>query len=166
MITRNHDYPTLEMAMKRMTGMLLFVLCAALLIVGCASHGQVTRHNEVKQAIEKAKQEAKVTCTTKAQCDKAFILAKIFVSQNSIMDIRYSDHTMVLTFKPDYSGRIGLAAQKIPDVGESATISLIADCKHMNMMTIPGTYPYFDQCAERLMSVYTGFKPFIESGLR
>jgi len=152
--------------MARMRGMLLFALCIALLIAGCASQGQVTRHNEMKQAIEKARQESKVTCTTKAQCDKAFILAKIYVAQNSIMDIRYSDDNMVLTYKPDYSGRIGMAAQKIPDIGESATISLIADCKHMNMMTTPGTYPYFDQCAERLMSVYTGFKPFIESRLR
>jgi len=150
----------------RMTWVILPALCAVCLIAGCASQGQVTRHDEMTQAIEKARQEAKVTCVTKAQCDKAFMLAKIYVSQNSIMDIRYSDDNMVLTFKPDYSGRIGMAARKIPDVGETATITLIADCKHMNRMTVPGTYPYFDQCAERLLSVYTGFKPFIESRLR
>jgi len=154
------------MVMKRRLGELLSGLCVVLLIAGCASRGQVARHNEMKQAIEKARQEARVTCMTKAQCDQAFILAKIYVAQNSIMDIRYSDENLVLTFKPDYSGRIGMAARKIPDAGESATISLIADCRHMDRMTVPGTYPYFDQCAERLMSVYTGFKPFIESRLR
>jgi hypothetical protein len=144
----------------------LFALCAVLFVTGCASPGQMTRRDEMKQAIEKAKQEATVTCTTKAQCDKAFILAKLFVVQNSIMDIRYSGDTMILTFDPDYSGRIGMAAQKNPNVGESATINLMATCKNMNRMTIPGTYPFFDECSSRLMSVYTGFKPFIESRLR
>lgn len=151
--------------MKRMTGMLL-AICAIFLVTGCASQGQATRRDEMKQAIEKAKQEAKVTCKTQAQCKKAFIAAYIFVTQNSFMDIRHSDDTMILTFNPDYSGRIGLAAQKTPDVGESATISLIAVCKNMDRLTIWGTYPYFDECAGRLMSAYTGFKPFIESRLR
>jgi hypothetical protein len=145
---------------------ILFAVCAVLFVTGCASQGQITRQDEMKHSIEKAKQGATLTCTTKAQCDKAFILAKLFVVQNSIMDIRYSGDTMILTFDPDYNGRIGMAAQKIPDVGESATINLIATCKNMNMMTVPGTYPFFDQCAARLMSLYTGFKPFIESRMR
>ena len=120
----------------------------------------------MKQAIEKAKQEAKVTCTTRAQCKKVFIFAEIFVTQNSYMAIRHSDDRMILTYNPDYNGRIGLAVQKIPDAGEAATIELIAVCKNMDRMTIWGTYPYFDECAGRLMNVYTGFKPYIESRLR
>lgn len=144
----------------------LFAVCAVLFVTGCASQGQMTRRDEMKQSIEKAKQEATLICTTKAQCDKAFILAKLFVVQNSIMDIRYSGDTMILTFDPDYNGRIGMAAQRIPDVGESATINLIATCKNMNMMTVPGTYPFFDECAARLLSLYTGFRPFIASRLQ
>ncbi|MBN1546576.1 MAG: hypothetical protein JW902_07955 [Syntrophaceae bacterium] len=125
----------------------------------------MTKRDAVKQAIAKAKQEAIVTCTTKTQCAKAFLLAKLFVAQKASMDIRYSGDDMVLTYEPEDGGMTGMAAQLIPDVGEAATINLIAVCKHMDMMTLPGTYPYFDQCAERLISAYTGFKPFIESRL-
>jgi len=155
----------MEIIMKKISG-ILFMLCAIFLIAGCASQGKTTRRDEMKQAIEKAKQEAKLTCTTQSQCKKAFIFAEIFVSENSFMKIRHSDDRMILTFNPDYNGRIGLAVQKTPDVGEAATISLIAVCKNMDRMTIWGTYPYFDECAGRLLSVYAGFKPYIESRLR
>jgi hypothetical protein len=135
------------------------------LVTGCASPGKLTKHEEMKIVIEKAKQGAVFNCTTQSQCNKAFILAKLFVARTSDMNIRYSGDEMVLTHTPEYGGTIGMAAQKIPDIGESANITLIVSCKHMDMMTLPGTYPFFDKCAERMLSAYTGFKPFIESRL-
>ena len=149
--------------MNRTVNMLILcVFCNALLIMSCASQEMVTKRDLMKRAIAKAKQEAKVICTTKAQCDKAFVLARLYVAQKASMDIRYSDENMILTFNPEYGGMTGMAVQKMSDVDDSVTISLIAICKHMDMMTIPGTYPYFENCAEKLMSAYSGFKPLIE----
>ena len=152
------------MLMKKIMAILL-AFCVIFILAGCTSQGKMTRRDETRQAIEQAKQKATVTCATQAQCKKAFIFAEIFVSENSFMKIRHSDDRMILTFNPDYNGRIGLAVQKTPAVDESATISLIAVCKNMDRQTIWGTYPYFDECAGKLMKVYNGFKPYIESRL-
>lgn len=113
--------------------------------------------------LERAAENAKISCQNKQSCDRAFILAWVFVKENADTTIQFSDDTIVSTFNPIAWGKMGLTATKIPEAGDSATIKLVASCKGINTNVNDA---YYIKCIEKVENAYLKFKPYIESKLQ
>lgn len=162
--------------MKRM----LMALVVLALAGGCVSTQQVAAQKEDltgrrEQALERlkkideAEEKATVRCTDKASCDKAFSLAKVYISENSDMRVQISDDTMVSTFGPVKTGKIGMSAVKVPDTGESAKIELTVNCQGLDAIGKGLGYPYyqvFEMCSRLMVLHYEGFKEFVDARMK
>jgi hypothetical protein len=150
----------------------LSILFLLIDLSGCASREEPaqidtqqidTQMNANAGRLERAAENAKISCQNKQSCDKAFGLAEVFVKENADTTIQFSDDTIVSTFNPIAWGKMGLTASKTLEAGDSATIKLVASCKGINT-NINNTY--YIKCVEKVENAYLKFKPFIESRLQ
>lgn len=131
-----------------------------LVITGCVSQEQLAHRRTLESNLSQAHSNALVTCTSKPTCDKAFSLAKVYVQTMASMKVQFSDDTTISTYNANDWDRIALSAMKVPGAGDSATIQLSVSCYKM-------AYTYeFEKCARRMISIYNGFKEFVESRLK
>lgn len=144
------------------------VAAASILILslaGCVSQQELARRqseiNELQSRLSAARQNTSVTCPNKQACDKAFSLAKVYVQENADMKLQFSDDTSVSTYNPIDYAYVALGATKTPEAGDSSSIRLVASCKGMD----DGGY-FFSLCANRIVPIYNGFKPYIESRIK
>lgn len=162
--------------MKRM----LMAVVVLALAGGCVSKEQVAaqqaelsgrreRAQEVLKKIDEAEEKAVVRCAGKASCDKAFSLAKVYVSENADMRVQISDDTMISTFGPIKTGRLGMRAVKVPDTGDSAKVELTVDCQGLDAIGKSLADPYyqvFELCSKLMVLHYEGFKEFIDARMK
>jgi len=98
---------------------------------------------------------SKVTCMNEGECRKAFQLAQIFVSTKSDMKIQLATDTIIETYNPTESYRLGAKVIKTPGTGQSAEIMLSVTCK---------------ECGEPMRKVQLmlmrEFRPWVEARLR
>lgn len=107
-----------------------------------------------------AAQKSRFLCQNKIECEKAFALTQIFVSENSDMKIQVATDTIVETYNPTESMKTALKAIKIPRRGDSAEIVLTASCRD------EGRESFKDICDRKLLSVYVAYPSFLQSALR
>lgn len=162
--------------MKRM----LMALVVLALAGGCVSKEQVAAQKaeieerrtlalKVLKEIDEAEEKATVHCADKASCDKAFSLAKVYINDNADMRVQISDDTMISTFNPIKTGKIGMSAVKIPDTGDSAKIELTVNCKGLDAIQRNLGDPYyqvFELCSGLMLLHYDGFKEFVASRMK
>jgi hypothetical protein len=147
----------------------LSVLFVLIVLSGCETpeHADTqkidTQFEDNAARLEKAAENAKISCQNKRACDKAFKLAWTFVKENADTTIRFYDDTTVDTFIPIAWGKMGLSATITPATGGSATIQLLANCKGVNKKVNDAIYK---KCVEKVENTYLKFKPYIESGLQ
>lgn len=110
--------------------------------------------------LTEAAQKSRVICKNQTECQKAFSLTQIFVSENSDMKIQVATETIIETYNPNESMKTGLKAIKIPRQGNSAEIVLTASCRD------EGRDSFKDICNDKILSIYHEFPIFIQSNLR
>jgi hypothetical protein len=115
---------------------------------------------ERKLALVEAAQASKFSCQSHSECQKAFSLTQIFLSENSDMKIQLATETIIETYSPTESMKTGLRAVKIPRQADSAEIVLTATCRD------EGQDSFKKICYDKLMSIYRAFPVFVRSTLR
>lgn len=110
-------------------------------------------------ALAEAAQKSRVVCQSRAECEKAFSLTQIYVSEKSDMKIQVATETIIETFNPTESMKIGLKAIKIPRRADSSEIVLTANCRDEDRES------FKDICDKKLLSIYHGYPAFIHSSL-
>jgi hypothetical protein len=156
-------------------------LAATLILIGCVDaeriHQEYLAENAempaVKESLIVAQKNAVFDCSNKRDCDKAFLLTKSYVQTNTDYKIQFSDDTMIATYNGVFNhsyrcdnqtcSMVSLKATKTLGAGDTATIDLIASCPGLQE-TYDGRT--FNQCARKLITIYDGFKPYIETKLK
>lgn len=150
---------------------ILIALTVALTLAGCVSQQELAQRQAQRQAeinhllsrLSEAEQNTTVSCPNKQLCDKTFSLTKIYIQENADMKLQFSDDTTVSTYNPFDYAKVALRATRIPESGDSSSIKLVASCKGMD----PNISEYmFTLCVNRVVPIYNGFKPFIESRIK
>ena len=118
------------------------------------------KKSQQRLALIEAAQRSRFICQNKTECQKAFSLTQIFVSENSDMKIQVATETIIETYNPNESMNTGLKAIKIPRRGDSAEIVLTASCRD------EGRESFKDVCDNKILSVYRKFPTFLQSSLR
>lgn len=98
---------------------------------------------------------SRFTCSTDAECRKAFALAQIYVSTMTDMKIQLATDTIVETYNPTEAGKMGAKVIKTPGAGQSAEIVITVTCR---------------ECSQKLrasaLELMRDFRPFVEARLR
>lgn len=76
-----------------------------------------------------AEEGSRVRCGTESECRKAFALAQIYVSTKTDMKIQLATDTIIETYNPTESGKMGAKVIKTPGAGQSAEIVLTVACR-------------------------------------
>lgn len=118
------------------------------------------RRHETKLALIVAAQKSRFACQSRPECDKAFALTQIFVSEYSDMKIQVSTETIIETFNPTDSMKTGLKAMKIPLRADTAEIVVTASCRD------EGRESFVNFCDEKLLSIYRAYPAFVKTALR
>ncbi|MDM5179770.1 hypothetical protein PO883_21495 [Massilia sp. DJPM01] len=114
---------------------------------------------ERSRRIASAHEAAAVVCKNKAQCDKVFALAEIYVSEHSATKIQTATATTITTYNPTSAERASLNARRLPGKGDSSTVSLQALCKDELL------YPS-DACVDGAIATLNGFAGYVQSMLK
>lgn len=141
----------------------------ALTLAGCVSQQELAQRQAQRQAensqlqsrLSAAQQNTSVFCPDKQSCDKAFSLTKIYIQENADMKLQFSDDTTVSTYNPIEYSYVALRATRMPESGDSSSIRLVASCKGMDASDY-----FFSLCVNRIVPIYNGFKPFVESRIK
>lgn len=112
-----------------------------------------------RQNIVEAAQKSKILCKDTTECQKAFALAQIFVSEKSDMKIQVATEAIIETYNPTEYNKTGLKVIKIPKKGSSSEILLTVSCRE----EIKGSYG--DECEDKRLEIYLTFPEFIQSSL-
>lgn len=104
-----------------------------------------------------AQRQSSYTCEDKISCAKAFALAQIFVSTNSDQKIQVATDTIVETYNPTETGKLGMKIVKMPSRGTSEIISITPSCKEEKYSAL--------LCSMRRTLAYSAFRPFIQASL-
>ena len=107
--------------------------------------------------VAKLHQEAQYACSDKKQCDKAFSLAQIFISTAADMKIQVATDVVVETYTPTRPGLVGMKAIRLPQKGDSASISLTVSCDD--------GIDQQDRCLDKARDAYTNFAPFLRKSM-
>lgn len=105
--------------------------------------------------IADAARGSRFVCLTDSDCRKAFSLAQIFVSTKTDMKIQLATDTIIETYNPTETGKIGAKVIKMPGVGQSAEIVISISCKDC-----PKSRRWDS------LSVTKEFRPYIEARMK
>jgi hypothetical protein len=126
------------------------------------------RANEARQSaqllldLEIAAGRARFQCLTRDECQKAFSLSQIFVSENADMKIQVATDTIVETYNATEMAKIALKAVRIPGEGASSVIVLSGSCKGAE-----GTNGSIaEHCTRKMLRIYRSFPEFMRRSLR
>ncbi|MEI5999991.1 hypothetical protein H3V53_23105 [Paraburkholderia bengalensis] len=140
-------------------------LCSALVgsawLAACAtaSHEAAFRAKEVE--LFRARQEASIVCTSTAACDDAWKRTETYVAGHSATRIVQADDAVIQTAFPHAFGFVYLAASKDADGKGGTAIRLKAMCRGMYDSDGKAGLLY-STCAKSIISVETGFRPWLE----
>ncbi|MFC7462307.1 hypothetical protein [Hydrogenophaga defluvii] len=98
-------------------------------------------------------------CQDKLECDKAFALTQIYISKISDMKIQVANDTIIETYNPTDTYKIGVSAMKTPRGASSADISISVKCGK-NTIVEADNY-----CRRSATTIYQGFPRFMAENL-
>jgi len=120
---------------------------------------KVEAEKELMQKYLDAMEKAQYTCNSELECNKAFALTQIYISDNSDMKIQVATDTIIETYNPSDSFKIGFKALKVPGTGHSATIKLNAYCGEAN------SEAELKFCMIMIINILNNFTEYINSQL-
>ncbi len=115
---------------------------------------------EILGALIHAQNNARFSCKGKTECDKAFSLTQIYLSNNADMKIQIATDTIIETFNPTDSMKLGIKAMKVPLKGDSSEIVLTVTCRDEKWDL------YIEVCNKQLLRVYRDFPDFVQKSIR
>ncbi|PLC44540.1 hypothetical protein C0Q88_07625 [Ralstonia pickettii] len=149
------------MGMRTWTGVNLVVLLA-----GCASvsPAQDPDYLKAEAMMAQQRQDAVVTCVGKTQCDKAWALTRVYVSERSATKVQLSTDTLIETYGPVDRVTVSLRAVRTPGPGDTQTIEIGANCRGMYA---PGGGPgsFYIPCIKQVVPHVVQFRPFVQARL-
>lgn len=107
---------------------------------------------ELASRVVLARSAAKIPCSTREQCERAFGMAEVFVSQNADMKIQVATTSVIETYNASEKGKVALKVLRVPRPEGDSEISLLATCR------TDGDVGWQDVCDPRLLRIYTDFK--------
>jgi hypothetical protein len=110
---------------------------------------------EMAALMDAASRGSRVSCASDLECKKAFALAQIFVSTKTDMKIQLATDTIIETFNPTESGKMGAKVIKLPGSGQSAEIALEISCRTCE-----------HEAKSASLKIMSEFKDFIEARSR
>ncbi|WP_374438435.1 hypothetical protein [Inhella sp.] len=110
--------------------------------------------------LETAAQNAKFACQTKSECQKAFSITQIFISENADMKIQVATETIIETYNPTESLKTGLKAVKVPRKADSAEIFLTVTCRDDDKQSLR------DICGITRLKILRAYPAFMRATLK
>ena len=92
---------------------------------------ELIEQNRIEELLKQekdAEQDASVSCSNKARCDRLFSLTHTYISSGSSKKIKNATDNIIETYEPAEVGDIGMSAIKIPGTGDSAVVRLSVSC--------------------------------------
>jgi hypothetical protein len=144
------------------------VALAAFALTGCMTAAEKQAEADSLTRLEAqlaiARQAAAVPCPDTPTCDRAWMLTKNYVEQNSEMRVRRSDDASIETFLPINSGMVAFHAKRVPLKGGGMVITLAGICK--NMYSSDGQpAANYAQCATKIGIPQKKFRGYLEENL-
>jgi len=112
--------------------------------------------------LERAARDARFHCATRDQCQKAFSLSQVFISENADMKIQIATDTIVETYNATEVARVALKAVRIPGEGSSSVIVLSGSCKGGE----GADGSHVDLCSSKMLRIYRAFPEFMQTTVR
>jgi hypothetical protein len=135
------------------------------------------RIEELLKHEKDAEQNARVSCSNKARCERLFSLTQTYISSEASQKVRISTDKIIETIEPASVGDIGMSAIKIPGTNNSAEIRLTVSCmifgsdiliENMNIETEAAESLRSKMkksklsCLSKKISIYRDFRTFVD----
>ncbi len=118
------------------------------------------RRIQLLTELETAAQNARFTCQTRSECQKAFSITQIFISENADMKIQVATETIIETYNPTESLKTGLKAVKVPRKADSAEIFLTVTCRDDDKQSLR------DICGITRLKILRAYPAFMRETLK
>ncbi len=128
--------------------------------------GRVVLTATLDAAIAAAAADAKVVCTTKAQCDRAYALAQVYLNRFATTKIQFSNDTITETFNPTEPKDIGGRITRIPSSGGRWEVVLEAYCGGSKGPSENKMGAAARICDTETANAYMGYVAFVKSKLQ
>ncbi|WP_157421938.1 hypothetical protein [Acidovorax sp. Root219] len=125
--------------------------------------GQVTLTRNLDAALHAAAAQAKITCSAKDECDRAYALAQVYLARTATSKTQFSNDTITETFNPSGAGSIGGRITRMPIFGGKWEVSLESYC---GSGSGPSDVQTSRSCDAQLLNVYLGYADFVQSKVR
>jgi len=112
--------------------------------------GELAASNAVRDL---ARKKGVVSCVGERECKKIFQLTQIFISEHSDMKIQVSTDSLIETYNPTETNKIGIKATKYPSKGDNERVVLEVYCK-----SVAPTLT----CLNKEIDIYNQYQPFLE----
>lgn len=136
---------------------------AALLIIllaGCSGEARVAARRDTEIALETAREQAHVDCSSSNDCDRLWSRTRQYVAQRSVTPIRRADDRVIETAEPHTFGAVYVWASRTSTASGASTIEIKGMCRGMYRADgNPGWL--YGTCASQIRSVETDFRAFI-----
>jgi hypothetical protein len=106
--------------------------------------------------------QARFQCASRDECQKAFSLSQVFISEHADMKIQVATDTIVETYNATESAGVALKAVRIPGSGSASVIVLSGSCKGSDR----ADGPLSDLCGSKLLRIYRAFPEFMRISVR
>jgi hypothetical protein len=136
-------------------------LLAALTFAGCTTAAQRAMQGETETMLYHAGANARFRCAGDEACDRAWMLTKRYIEQNSDMGLLQFGEKSIETYDPVGSGRTAFSATRVPTVGNAMEIDLKGQCH--DMYRGDGTMGRaYVACARKIIVAENSFRNFIK----
>lgn len=129
-------------------------------LAACTTEARVATLRDTEIQLDEARTHASVECSTRADCDRLWILTRTYVAQRSVTPIRRADDAVIETAEPHMFGAVYVWATRTTDERGASTISLKGMCRGMYRADgNPGWL--YKSCAEQIRAVEMNFRAFV-----
>ncbi|QCP49898.1 hypothetical protein FAZ95_12360 [Trinickia violacea] len=129
-------------------------------LAGCATQAQLDAFRQSEIALQEARQQAFVECSTEPQCSRVWMLARHYVEARSATGIRRADDSVIEAAAPHTFGVAYFRAEKEAGDGVSI-IHLRGMCRGM-YSSDGGPGWMYASCAEQIREAEMQFRGFID----
>lgn len=84
---------------------------------------------QVFQKLAEVERKARTVCTDKPDCERKFALTQIFISERADMKIQLATDSVIETFNPTETFKVGAKAIKMPMKANTSEIRISFNCK-------------------------------------
>jgi hypothetical protein len=131
-----------------------------IILAGCSTEASVAAHRDTEIALETAREQAHVDCSSSAECERIWSRTRLYVAQRSVTPIRRADDTAIETAEPHMFGAVYVWATRTSNASGVSTIEVKGMCRGMYRADgNPGWL--YGTCAKQIRSVETDFRAFV-----